>query len=349
MSCNFIRESVERMTGYVPGEQPKGAGIVKLNTNENPYPPSPKVAEALRSIDIASLRKYPEPVSARVRERVAELHGCGVENVFVGNGSDEILALCTRAFVGNDGSVGFFDPSYSLYPILCDIRDVRQCPVALDDSFGWVKPAAALCSLFFLTNPNAPTSMLFPKNDVEEFCAEFQGVVLIDEAYVDFSAENCMGLALKHENVLVMRTLSKSFSLAGLRVGYIVGDPALIEALMKIKDSYNLDAVAQVLALAALNDVDYMRANAAKIIATRTKLAENLTELGFLVCPSEANFLWVRPPEVILAEDLFAKLKEENILVRYFSDPKISQYIRITVGTDDEVAALMDVLKDIVN
>jgi len=192
MGCKYIRESVESMTGYVPGEQPEGAGIVKLNTNENPYPPSPKVAEALRGIDVSSLRKYPEPVSAKVRERVAELHGCGVENVFVGNGSDEILALCTRAFVENDGSVGFFDPSYSLYPVLSDIRDVRQCPVELDSSFGWVKPDADLCSLFFLTNPNAPTSTLFPKDEIEAFCAEFQGVVLIDEAYVDFSSVDCI-------------------------------------------------------------------------------------------------------------------------------------------------------------
>ncbi len=347
MSCSFVRESVGRMTGYVPGEQPKGGDVIKLNTNENPYPPSPKVAEAMQGIDIDSLRKYPEPVSAKVRKRVAELHGCGVENVFVGNGSDEILALCTRAFVENDGSVGFFDPSYSLYPILSNIRDVRQCPVALDSSFGWVKPAADLCSLFFLTNPNAPTSMLFPKNDVDEFCAEFKGVAVVDEAYVDFSSENCMDLALKYENVLVMRTLSKSFSLAGLRVGYVVGDARLIEALMKIKDSYNLDAVAQVLALAALNDMDYMRSNAEKIIATRTKLAGDLVALGFFVCPSEANFLWVRPPKEIEAVDLFTKLKETNILVRYFSDPKISEYIRITIGTDDEVAALLDVLRNV--
>jgi histidinol-phosphate aminotransferase len=348
MKNEFIRESVEGMTGYVPGEQPKGGDIIKLNTNENPYPPSPKVAEALAGIDVDSLRKYPDPVSSELRERIAEMHGCGVENVFAGNGSDEILALCTRAFVENDGSVGYFDPSYSLYPILSDIRDIKKVTVDLDRDFGWKCPAADLCSLFFLTNPNAPTSMLFPKADVESFCREFQGVVLVDEAYVDFSSENCMDLALKYKNVLVMRTLSKSFSLAGLRVGYVVGDADLIGALMKIKDSYNLDALAQVLALAALNDVEYMRVNSARIIATREMLSDSLKDMEFAVCPSESNFLWVRPPECIAASDLFDKLKQSGILVRYFSDEGINEYIRITVGTDDEVAALLRAVRRII-
>jgi histidinol-phosphate aminotransferase len=344
----LVRESVEHMSGYVPGEQPKGGNIIKLNTNENPYPPSPKVAEALQTIDVESLRKYPDPTASKMRERIAELHGCKAENVFVGNGSDEILALCTRAFVENDGSVGYFDPSYSLYPVLSDIRDVKKVTVELDADFGWVTPAADLCSLFFLTNPNAPTSMLFPKASIDSFCAEFQGVVLLDEAYVDFSSVNCMDLALKYKNVLVMRTLSKSFSLAGLRVGYVVGDADLIEALMKIKDSYNLDAVAQTLALAALNDMDYMRSNAAKIIAARTMLADSLQDMEFFVCPSESNFLWVKPPESVAASELFDKLKQSGILVRYFSVDGISEYIRITVGTDDEVAALLRAVRHII-
>jgi len=348
VSTGLIRESVERMTGYVPGEQPKGGDIIKLNTNENPYPPSPKVAEALQRIDIDSLRKYPDPVSLPLRERVAQMHGCGVDNVFVGNGSDEILALCTRAFVENEGSVGYFDPSYSLYPVLSDIRDVCKCAVPLDSDFGWQRPADDLCSLFFLTNPNAPTSMLFAKSDVEGFCAGFKGVVLIDEAYVDFSSENCMDLALKYENVLVMRTFSKSYSLAALRVGYIVGHSQLIEALIKIKDSYNLDGVAQALALAALNDVDYMRANAERIIATRESLAAELRDAGFMVCPSESNFLWVRPPREISAADLFEKLKDKGILIRYFSDAGINEYVRITVGTDAEVSALLQAVRLII-
>jgi histidinol-phosphate aminotransferase len=347
VSAELIRKSVQTLSAYVPGEQPQGQKVVKLNTNENPYPPSPRVAEALRDLDVEALRKYPNPASTGVRERLAELHGCAVSNVFVGNGSDEILALCTRAFVENAGSIGYFDPSYSLYPVLADIRDVRKCPVTLDEGFAWRSPEDDLCSLFFLTNPNAPTSMLFAKQYVEPFCDSFKGVVLIDEAYVDFAAENCMDLALKYDNVLVLRTLSKSFSLAALRVGYVIGSESLIEALMKIKDSYNLDGVAQTLALAALSDMAHMRSNADRIIATRERLGASLRECGFAVSPSEANFLWVRPPSSISAEALFEKLNAAGILIRYFPGPRTGQHVRITVGTENEVAALLDAVRHI--
>lgn len=341
MSSTLIKKSVCKLSAYVPGEQPKGRTFIKLNTNENPYPPSPQVAEALRTLDPDVLRKYPNPTSEAVRERLAELHGCAASNVFVGNGSDEVLALCTRAFVEDSGSMGYFDPSYSLYPVLADIRDVGTCPVALDAAFGWQTPPADLCSLFILTNPNAPTSMLFDKQQVEAFCASFKGVVLIDEAYVDFSSVHCMDLAMKYDNVLVMRTLSKSFSLAAVRVGYAVGSEGLINALMKIKDSYNLDGIAQALTLAALKDMDYMRLNAERIIASRAVLSSGLKDLGFDVCASETNFVWVQPPDSIFASDLFEKLRESGILTRYFPGPKTGHHVRISVGTENEVEALL--------
>jgi len=339
---------VRGLSAYVPGEQPEGQRVVKLNTNENPYPPSPRVTEALQALNTEELRLYPNPVSASLRKRIAELHGCSEENVFVGNGSDEVLALCTRAFVENDGSVGYFDPSYSLYPVLSDIRDIEKRPVELDETFGWTTPAPDHASLFFLTNPNAPTSMLFPKEDVEAFCASFLGVVLLDEAYVDFSDVDCMDLALKYDNVLTMRTLSKSFSLAALRVGYVVGPAALINALMKLKDSYNLDRVAQDLALAALNDVEHMRANVARIVATRTALTAELEACGFRVYPSQTNFLWTEPPCNVSAADLFEKLREQGILIRYFPGEKTGKCVRITIGTETEVAALLSAVRDIV-
>lgn len=344
MKRSLVRKSVKAMAGYVPGEQPSSRRIVKLNTNENPYPPSPKISEAIEGMDPAKLRLYPDPVSMKLRKRIAELHGCSVENVFAGNGSDEILALCTRAFVEDDGSAGYFSPSYSLYPVLADIRDVRKMPVELDKDFEWRMPAGYNCSLFFLTNPNAPTSLLYPKSIVRKFCKSFNGVVLIDEAYVDFSRENCMDLALTLRNVLVMRTLSKSYSLAGLRVGYVVGEKQLIEALFKIKDSYNLDAVAQVLALAALSDVKYMRSNVARIIATRRRLTAALAELGYRVFPSETNFLWVKPFGVT-AEQLFNKLRKENIFVRYFKGVRTRDYVRITIGADKAVDKLLEVVR----
>lgn len=336
----LIRQSVMRMSGYVPGEQPGDIRIVKLNTNENPYPPTQLVNNVLSSLNAANLRLYPNPMSNKLRKKIADIHECSVENVFVGNGSDEILALCTRAFVENDGSIGYLDPSYSLYPVLADIRDVEKKPVSLQRDFTWAIPNDYKASLFLLTNPNAPTGMLAPVKQISDFCEHFAGVVLVDEAYVDFSKWNCMDLALTMKNVLVARTLSKSYSLAGLRVGYVVGPEQLITAMFKLKDSYNLDMISQEIALAALSDLDHMKANVEKIVATRERLSSKLVQLGHNVSPSETNFLWVKPSG-IQAKDLFERLKDMGILVRYFNGARTGDYIRITIGTDDEIDKLI--------
>ena len=337
-----ICKHVQALNAYTPGEQPKDASIVKLNTNENPYPPSPKVAEALRAFDYARLRLYPDPVCAALRERLAEIHNCSTQQVFIGNGSDEILALCTRAFVENDGSVGYFVPSYSLYPVLADIRGVERRPVMLGADFGWRMPEGYGASLFFLTNPNAPTSMTHDKATVAAFCASFGGIVLLDEAYVDFADTHCMDLATAphNRNTLVMRTLSKSFSLAGLRFGYAVGPEPLITAFYKIKDSYNMDMLAQSVALAALSDLGHMRENVRKIKVTRERLAATLTQRGWRVCPSQTNFLFARPPDGN-AKQVFEKLKAAKIYVRYFPGGATGEYLRITVGTDEQVERLV--------
>lgn len=344
---DLIRKSVQAMEGYVPGEQPNDPQIIKLNTNENPYPPSPKIKELLANFDISELRKYPNPVSLKLRQALADLHDCEVDEIFVGNGSDEVLALCIRAFVERDGSVSYFDPSYSLYPILADIEDVEKRPVALDENFGWQMPEGHEASLFFLTNPNAPTSLSHSKENIREFIAGFKGVVLVDEAYADFAAFNCMDLAKEFENCIVSRTLSKSYSLAGIRLGYCVGPAELIGAMYKIKDSYNVNMLTQAIALAAIEDHAYMLENAEKIKATREKTAAALADLGFEVMPSQTNFLWAKPGEKPAAE-IFAGLKERKIFVRYFKDDKIKDYLRITVGTDAEMNALLAALKDII-
>lgn len=341
---NLIRKNVLQMAGYVPGEQPRVRGLIKLNTNENPYPPSPKVGEIPAKYDMARLRLYPDPVSTGLRDKIAEYHGCDISRIFAGNGSDEILALCTRAFVENDGAIGYFEPSYSLYPVLADIRDVEKRPVQLGRDFEWQMPAGYGCSLFFLTLPNAPTGILYPAETVAAFCRNFAGVVLIDEAYVDFSSRNCMDLALECDNVLVMRTLSKSFSLAGLRMGYVIGHPDLTGALFKIKDSYNMDALTQVLATAALSDIGHMRSNVAKIKATRKRLTGELEDMGFRVYPSEANFVWVKPSREG-AEQLFERLRERRVLVRYFKGPRTGECIRVTVGTDEEINVLLEEIR----
>ena len=342
MKKSLVRASVQSLHAYVPGEQPAGERkFIKLNTNENPYPPSPKVDAALRGLSAETLRLYPPPAADALRRRIAAMHACGVEHVFAGNGSDEVLALCTRAFVENDGCIGYFEPSYSLYPVLAAIRDVRTMPVALGQGFSWQTPPVEGSGLFFLTNPNAPTGMAFPPEAIEAFCASYRGVVLIDAAYVDFAESDCMALARRYDNVLVSRTLSKSYSLAGLRVGYCVGAPALIEALNKLKDSYNLDRVAQTLALAALEDVDYMRRNVALIKTQRDRLGSALAGAGFDVFASETNFIWTKPPEGITAVDYVAALRERGILIRYFPQGELARYVRITIGTPGEMTALI--------
>jgi histidinol-phosphate aminotransferase len=341
----YIAKNVAAMQAYTPGEQPQDRDIIKLNTNENPYPPSPQVIAAVAAFRPERLRLYPDPRAMSLRRRVAAIHNCRVEQVFVGNGSDEILALATRAYVENNGSIGYFEPSYSLYPVLADIRGVERRPVDLGPNFSWAMPADFRASLFLLTIPNAPTSMLYDKETVAAFCRAFDGVVLLDEAYVDFARHDCMDLALAPDNTntLVMRTLSKSFSLAGLRVGYVIGPEALIAAMDKVKDSYNLDMLTQFVALAALQDLDYMRANVRRICATRARLAAALVARGYTVLPSDTNFLFARPPDGN-AFAVFNSLRLKKIFVRYFPGPRTGEYLRITVGTEAEIDALLVVL-----
>ncbi len=347
MKRGLIRRSVDKMQGYVPGEQPVGAGITKLNTNENPYPPSPVVLRALADMDVSRLSRYPDPVSRRLAAAIAKLHGCDESCVFAGNGLDEILALCTRAFVENDGAIGYFEPSYSLYPVLAEIREVNKEPVELGCDFEWNMPADHKSSLFFLTNPNAPTGILYDKEQVRSFCRRYKGVVVIDEAYVDFAKEDCVDIALDLKNVLIARSLSKSYSLAGLRVGYVVGSAKLVEALFKIKDSYNLDVISQALALAALSDVYYMRRNVARIRSTRLNLTNALNKMGFKVYPSESNFLWAKPSG-ISAKKLFEELRKQRIFIRYFPGKRTGEFVRISIGTDHDIEILLAGMKKII-
>jgi len=344
-----IAASVRRLEPYVPGEQPKNRSVVKLNTNENPYPPSPRVAEVLAAYDLDRLRRYPDPVFTELRAFLAERHGTTPERVFVGNGSDEVLTLAARAFVDSNEAIGSFDPSYSLYKTLAAIRCVPFIPSPLAEDFGWTDPVreanGAKVALFLLTNPNAPTSIRYPDGKISAFVADFPGVVLIDEAYADFSGHTCMPFAVapKNENVVVMRTLSKSYSLAGLRFGYCVGPEELIEALYKVKDSYNEDAVAQDVGLAALKDVKWMEANAAKIVATRDRVAAELRRRGWDVPQSATNFLFARPAHRPAGE-IFEALRARGIFVRYFPGPRTGDRLRISIGTDDDMRTLLDAL-----
>lgn len=339
-----IARSVRKLEAYVPGEQPKSKSVVKLNTNENPYPPSPKCAAVLKGFDLDRLRRYPDPNFGALRVALAKLNGTSPERVFVGNGSDEVLALAARAFVENDEAIGSLDPSYSLYKTLAAIRDVPWRGLRLEDAAGAEKIA-----LFLLTNPNAPTGAFREPAAVAAFAKRFKGVVLVDEAYADFARANCMALATAaaNRNIVVMRTFSKSYSLAGLRVGYCVGPKNLIDALYKVKDSYNVDAVAQAVALAAVRDQRWMRASVAKVVATRSRVAEELRRRGWDVPASESNFLFARPPSGAKAADLFDALRRRNIFVRYFPGPKTGDRLRITIGTDAQMRKFLKVLKEV--
>ena len=337
-----IAQSVRALTPYTPGEQPKDAFVVKLNTNENPYPPSPRCATVLKGFDLDRLRRYPDPVFSDLRARIAAIWRTDPARVFVGNGSDEILTLAAKAFVDDGEAIGSLDPSYSLYKTLAAIRNVPFVPTPLSADYTWNGKIKGRPALFLLTNPNAPTGVWTAPETIAAAARRMRGVMIVDEAYADFAKVNCVPLATAPDNrsVIVMRTLSKSFSLAGLRLGYCIGPADLIEALYKVKDSYNADAVAQAVALAALNDLPWMRANVAKVRKTRTRLAKALARRGWDVLPSESNFLFARPAHRPAAE-IFAALRTEHIYVRYFPGPRTGDRLRITIGTDAEMDAFL--------
>jgi histidinol-phosphate aminotransferase len=358
----LVRPLVHKLHAYVPGEQPKIKGLIKLNTNENPYPPSPAVLDAVKSAVNGRLRLYPNPSAQLLREKLAKLHGCAPENIIVGNGSDEVLALATRTFVEPSSgakfrsvsTVQYFSPSYSLYPVLAAIHGAQSNVVALEKNFG-LPPLPLLkksrawdfnAALTFVTTPNAPSGRGYSTAELEALCRAQKGVIVLDEAYVDFAGENAMSLALKFPHVLVARTFSKAYSLCFQRVGYFVGHPLLITALDKIRDSYNVNGLGQIAALATLGDLKYYRANFKRIISTRNRLSAELNVLGFCVLPSETNFILAWPPK-FPAQEWLAKLRERKLLVRWFNHPGIRNYLRITIGTDAEADALLRACREI--
>jgi histidinol-phosphate aminotransferase len=334
---------VRGVAAYVPGEQPEpGRRVIKLNTNENPYPPSPRVLEALaRAID-GSLRLYPDPEARALRARAAAAYGVPIDHVLAGNGSDELIALLLRAVVDPGDRVAFPVPTYSLYETLVAAHGARVVRVPFEADFAL--PAAlaeAEARLTFLCNPNSPSGTLVPVSAVARLAERVAGLLVVDEAYVDFAREHALGLVGRCPNVVVLRTLSKSFSLAGLRVGLLFGPPALLAGLRVVKDSYNVSRLAQVAGEAALADLATMRANVTRVCTTRAVLTAGLERLGFRVLPSEANFVLARRPGTDLAP-LARALAARGILVRHF--PALPDALRISVGTDEETAALLDAL-----
>lgn len=349
---------IENLRAYVPGEQPQGGGWVKLNTNEHPFPPSPRAAEAIRRLlegDAARLRLYPSPDAAPLREAAARLHGHPAADIVAGNGSDDLLNLLIRAFAGPGRPVGMLDPSYSLYPVLAGAQgaEVVRAPFPVDGRLDGRALAATGAAVFFLTNPNAPLGHAFGPAEVEAAAAAFSGLLVVDEAYAAFADADCAALPSRLPNVAVTRTLSKSHALAGLRAGYALCPPGVADVLHRVRDSYNLDLLAQHAAAAALDDRGWLDDACRRVRASRARLAEGLGALGWAVRPSQANFVLAapcrpgEPRSPAASESAFAFLRSRRILVRRFpGHPLTADGLRVSVGAPAEVEAMLAAAAD---
>jgi histidinol-phosphate aminotransferase len=345
---NYFRKNIAAFAGYVPGEQPRDEGIIKLNTNENPYPPSPRVLAVLRQTINRSLRLYPEPLADSLRAAAASIYGVKPGNILAGNGSDEILSILTRCFVGPQDRVAFPVPTYSLYDTLIAIQEGERIAVDYPADFSLPEALAEQnAALTLLCNPNSPSGTLVSLREIERLAVTVSGILVIDEAYVDFAESegaSTLPLISHFPNLVVLRTFSKSFSLAGMRVGLAFASEEIILGMMKVKDSYNLNRLSLVAATAALQDMPWMMRNVARIQRSRRQLTAGLMKMGFYVYPSHANFVMARKREQNLKE-VYEKLKGNKILVRYFDIPGLQDCLRITVGTPQEIRSLLKVME----
>ena len=354
MSNPFWSPALDQLEPYVPGEQPRGRQLIKLNTNENPYPPSPRAMEVLADTQLAdALRRYPDPESSDLCAAIATRYGLAPEQVFVGNGSDEVLAHSFYSFFRRTSNepLLFPDITYSFYPVYCQLYGIEFRTPALRDDFSiavedYAGPAAGV----ILPNPNAPSGRYLPLDEIEKLLQlQPERVVAIDEAYIDFGGDSAVSLIDRYPNLLVIHTLSKSHALAGLRLGYAMGHAHLIEGLNRTKNSFNsypIDSIAQRVATAAIGDSAWLAESSSKVIATRERVTDALGELDFEVVPSKANFILARP-RAIGAEALYQALRKRDILVRYFNKPRISDYLRISIGTDEEMDRLLEACREI--
>jgi histidinol-phosphate aminotransferase len=347
---SYFRPNIVAMTGYVPGEQPRSEKVIKLNTNENPYPCSPKVKAAIGRVVQQGLQKYPDPLATAFRIRAGEVLGFDPDWILAGNGSDEVLTMITRAFVDSGDAIRFANPSYILYKTLAEIQGARYDIVNFDRdwslSSSFSHPTERL-KLAFLTNPNSPSGTMVPPVAVAELAAALPCPLVVDEAYVDFADSNCLALVRENEKILVTRTLSKSYALCGLRFGFVVAQPQIIEQLRKVKDSYNCDALSIAGATAAIDDQAWLAANRAAILATRGHMIAALRDMGFQVVDSQANYAWcVHPNRPV--EPIYQQLKATGIYVRYLSYPSWGDGLRISVGTDEQVDACLTLIRTLI-
>ena len=347
----FWSDSIDQLTPYTPGEQPQIDNLIKLNTNENPYGPSPKVIEAITHANANELRKYPDPLSTDLKKSIADYYQLPLEYVFVGNSSDEVLGHAFRALLKHDKPLLYPDITYSFYPVYCQLFGINYTQVPLRDDFTLnIDDYQLENGGIIFANPNAPTGIALGLNEIETLLQRNpNSVVVIDEAYVDFAQKSAVSLIKQYDNLLVTQTLSKSRSLAGLRVGLALGNPELLAGMERVKNSfhpYAIDKLAAAGAAAAFDDKAYFKTTCEKVIKTREFTRQNLESLGFEVLPSSANFVFAKHPEHD-AEKLFQALRERNIIIRHFSNERISQFLRISIGTDEEMTSLIHALKEI--
>ncbi len=345
----YFRKNIEKVKGYEPGFQPKETDVIKLNTNESPYPPSPQVSRVLAEISPERLRKYPDPIGDEFRQAAAQINSVNPDEIMCCNGGDDLLTMAFRAFCDRNRPVAYPVPTYSLYPVLAKLQNCRAIEVPFDAEFNLPsKLAGTDAALTIVCNPNAPSGSFVSVDELASLADELSGILLIDEAYVDFAEDNCTRLVKEFDNIIILRSLSKGYGLAGLRFGYAIAQPDLIKGLMKVKDSYNVDAVALAVATAAVKDQKYFTETTEKVKKARGILIEQLRDLGFDVPQSHANFVLARCKNH-KADMIFDKLKERRIYVRYFKLAGLEDKLRITVGTDEQNNVLISALKEILS
>jgi histidinol-phosphate aminotransferase len=345
---SYFRSNIEKTQGYEPGFQPRAAGVVKLNTNENPYPPSPKVLEAVSNISPERLRRYPDPLANEFRQAAAQLNGLEPENIICCNGGDDLLTIVFRGICDKSRPVTYPVPTYSLYPVLARLQNCRAIEIPFDKEFNLPASLAGTgAALTIICNPNAPSGSFVNIDELASLADEISGVLLIDEAYVDFAQDNAVSLVKEFDNVIILRSMSKGYSLAGIRFGYAMACKELIDGLMKVKDSYNVDTIAAAAAVAAIKDQNNFKENIKKIKADRETLTNALREIGFEVSDSFANFVLAKNKDS-RAGEIYDKLVQHNIFVRYFNVPGLDDKLRITVGTREQNDKFLSALKEII-
>jgi histidinol-phosphate aminotransferase len=344
----YVRPTIAAMKGYVPGAQPDPRQkYIKLNSNENPYPPSPRVKEVLRRMDYDDLRIYPDPLSLDLRERLGRLHGFSSNQIICGNGSDDILNMIVRTFAQPGETIGFYEPTFPLYKVLGVIHGVQNLAVPVVEPYDRPPDPPSAVRVFFLANPNSPVGFMYPLSLGRDLARKVRGIFVIDEAYVEFAKENALGFVQEMENVIVVRTVSKSYCLAGVRLGYAIGREDLIQEMFKVKDPFNVNCLTQAVVAAALEDQEYFRKNISGVVETREWFSREARALGYRIIPSQGNFVFPQPPEKGRGIKFFQALYDRKILTRYYDEEGLRDGVRMTVGTREDMETTLQVMKNI--